>query len=159
MPLKGEGWGRGVSSLVSFGMRHWSVLIGVTVLLTCSLRDLAAAADKLRGPWPKAAPEAARSDGLETSVTGLAVRGALTAWHQVLSRADGPRSVMYPTASGFLGQAVAKHGMLIGIMMTTDRLLHEWDEQQCAPRIVKYGISRAYDPVEANDFWWAREAQ
>jgi hypothetical protein len=121
------------------------------------LRDLAAAADKLRGPWPKAAPEAARPDGLETSVTGLAVRGALTAWHQVLSRADGPRSVMYPTASGFLGQAVAKHGMLIGIMMTTDRLLHEWDEQQRAPRIVKYGISRAYDPVEANDFWWARD--
>jgi uncharacterized protein len=140
-------------------MRHWGVLIAVSVLLICSLGDLAAAADKLRGPWPKPVPEAARADGLETSVTGLAVRGALTAWHQVLTRADGPRSVMYPTASGFLGQAVAKHGMLIGIMMTTDRLLHEWDEQQRAPRIVKYGISRAYDPVEANDFWWAREAQ
>ena len=77
-------------------------------------------------------------------------------WHNVLSRADGPRSVMYPTASGFLGQAVAKHGMLIGITMTADRLLHEWDEQQRAPRIIKYGISRAYDPVEANDFWWGR---
>ena len=66
---------------------------------------------------------------------------------------------MYPTASGFLGQAAAKHGMLIGIMMTTDRLLHEWDEQQRAPRIVKYGTQRTYDPVEANDFWWARDAE
>jgi hypothetical protein len=92
-------------------------------------------------------------------VLGLAVRGALTAWHQVLTRADGPRSVMYPTASGFLGQAVAKHGMLIGIMMTTDRLLHEWDEQQRAPHIVKFGTKRSYDPVEANDFWWARDAE
>jgi hypothetical protein len=73
----------------------------------------------------------------------------------VLTRADGPRSVMYPTASAFLGQAVAKHGMLVGIVMTADRLLHEWDEQRRAPRIVKYGISRTYDPVEANDFWWA----
>jgi uncharacterized protein len=118
-----------------------------------------AAADKLREPWPKPAAQATRADGHETSVPGLAVRGALTAWHHVLSRADGPRSVMYPTASGFLGQAVAKHGMLIGIMMTTDRLLHEWDEQQRAPRIVKYGIPRAYDPVEANDFWWTWEAQ
>jgi hypothetical protein len=66
---------------------------------------------------------------------------------------------MYPTASGFLGQAVAKHGMLIGIMMTADRLLHEWDEQERAPRIVKYGVSRSYDPVEGNDFWWAQGAR
>jgi hypothetical protein len=65
---------------------------------------------------------------------------------------------MYPTASGFLA-GVAKHGMLIGIMMTTDRLLHEWDEQERAPRIVKYGIQRTYDPVEANDFWWTRDTK
>jgi uncharacterized protein len=122
------------------------------------LAGLAAADDKLRGPWPKAAGPT-RQETLETSVPGLAVRGALTAWHLVLSRADGPRSVMYPTASGYLGQAAAKHGMFIGIMMTTDRLLHEWDEQQRAPRIIKYGISRTYDPVEANDFWWAPAAE
>jgi hypothetical protein len=140
-------------------MRHWTVLICFTVFLICTLAGLAGAADKLRGPWPQPAPKTSPADGLETSVPGLAVRGALTAWHNVLTRADGPRSVMYPTASGFLGQAVAKHGMLIGIMMTTDRLLHEWDEQQRAPRIVKYGVSRAYDPVEANDFWWARDAE
>jgi uncharacterized protein len=142
-----------------FVMRYWVVPIWVTVLLTCSLSGLTAAADKLRGPWPQPTMEATRADGLETSVPELAVRGALTAWHHVLTRADGPRSVMYPTASGFLGQAVAKHGMLIGIMMTTDRLLHEWDEQQRAPRIVKYGIQRSYDPVEANDFWWARDTE
>src|SRR5919106_5050225 len=137
-------------------MRHWVVLIWFIVFLTYALAGLAGAVDKLRGPWPQPAPETSPADGLETSVPGLAVRGALTAWHNVLTRADGPRSVMYPTASGFLGQAVAKHGMLIGIMMTADRLLHEWDEQQRAPQIVKYGIQRAYDPVEANDFWWGR---
>src|SRR5262245_7808986 len=104
-------------------MRDWVVPIWVTVLLTCSLSGLAVPADKLRGPWPQPTVQAPQSDGLETSVPGLAVRGALTAWHRVLTRADGPRSVMYPTASGFLGQAVAKHGMLIGVMMTTDRLL------------------------------------
>lgn len=140
-------------------MRRWVVLLWIATLLICRIAGLAAAADKLRGPWPQPTVEAPRADGLETSVPGLAVRGALTAWHRVLTRADGPRSVMYPTASGFLGQAVDKHGVLIGIMMTTDRLLHEWDEQQRAPRIVKYGISRTYDPVEANDFWWARKAE
>jgi uncharacterized protein len=140
-------------------MRYWARRICVTVLLIYSLSGLAAAADKLRGPWPQPTVQTPRPDGLETSVPALAVRGALMAWHHVLTRADGPRSVMYPTASGFLGQAVAKHGMLIGTMMTTDRLLHEWDEQRRAPRIVKYGIERTYDPVEANDFWWARDAE
>ena len=140
-------------------MRHVVVVVGFVVLLTCCLAGLARAADKLRGPWPQPTLGGSRADGLVTSVPGLAVRGALTAWHNVLTRADGPRSVMYPTASGFLGQAVAKHGMLIGIMLTTDRLLHEWDEQQRAPRIVIYGVSRVYDPVEANDFWWAQDAE
>ncbi|HEX9869633.1 MAG TPA: hypothetical protein VGC99_13775 [Candidatus Tectomicrobia bacterium] len=140
-------------------MRHRVVLIWVLVILACGSTGLAVADDKLRGPWTK---PTAQPSGLaipEAPLPGLAVRGALNVWHNVLSRADGPRSVMYPTASGFLGQAVAKHGLLIGIMMTTDRLLHEWDEQKRVPGVVKYGISRAYDPVEANDFWWAQEAE
>jgi Putative membrane protein insertion efficiency factor len=140
-------------------MRSWITLIGVVVLLALGSGGLAATDDKLRGPWPTTSTKLLPQDAVETSVPALAARGALTAWHTVLTRADGPRSVMYPTASGYLGQAVAKHGMLIGIMMTTDRLLHEWDEQQRAPRIVKYGISRAYDPVEANDFWWTQKAE
>jgi uncharacterized protein len=136
-------------------MSRSTVVIGLIVLLSLCSWAAGASADKLRGPWQEAAREPSRQADLETSVPALAVRGALTAWHRVLTRADGPRSVMYPTASAFLGQAVAKHGMLFGVMMTADRLLHEWDEQQRAPRIVKYGVSRAYDPVEANDFWWA----
>jgi len=140
-------------------MRHWLVLIWVFVLFASGSVGRAIANDKLRGPWTTPATESSRLTTPEASLPGLAVRGTLSAWHNVLTRADGPRSVMYPTASGFLGQAVAKHGLLIGIMMTTDRLLHEWDEQKRVPRVVKYGISRAYDPVEANDFWWAREAE
>jgi hypothetical protein len=135
-----------------------AILLAATLLLCVGWRGNGMAEDKLRGPWPRAAAPL-RQETPATSVTALAVRGALTAWHQVLTRADGPRSVMYPTASGFLGQAAAKHGMLIGIMMTTDRIMHEWDEQRRAPRIVIYGISRAYDPVEANDFWWTRPSE
>lgn len=115
----------------------------------------AAIADPFRGPWSPPPPSPAPSPVFETSVPRLAVRGALMAWHRVLTRADGPRSPMYPTASAYLGQAAAKHGMVIGIVMTADRLMHEWDEQRRAPRIMVYGVPRAYDPVEANDFWWA----
>jgi uncharacterized protein len=140
--------------------RSGTVLMSLIVFLALGAGSLAMADDKLGGPWPQPIiTQPAGQSAFETSVPGLAVRGALTAWHTVLSRADGPRSVMYPTASGYLGQAVAKHGMVIGIMMTADRLLHEWDEQGRAPRVVKYGISRSYDPVEANDFWWVQAAE
>ena len=138
-------------------MPAWTMMIGIILLLTLgSVAPAGAADDKLRGPWPQTRVGPQPQDTRETSVPALAVHGALTAWHRVLTRADGPRSVMYPTASGFLGQATAKHGMLVGIVMTADRLLHEWDEQERAPRIVKFGIARAYDPVEANDFWWSQ---
>ncbi len=141
-------------------MRVCTVLMSVIVCMILGSGRPAVADDKLRGPWPQPIEtQPAGQSGSETSVPGLAVRGALTAWHTVLSRADGPRSVMYPTASGYLGQAAAKHGMLIGVVMTADRLLHEWDEQRRAPRIVKYGISRTYDPVQANDFWWAQAGE
>ncbi len=137
-------------------MRISAGVLSALVFIMLGLPGIGAAAeDTLRGPWANGAAPPSRRDALETSVPALAARGALTVWHRVLTRADGPRSVMYPTASGFLDQAIAKHGMLIGIVMTADRLLHEWDEQQRAPRIMKYGVSRAYDPVEANDFWWA----
>jgi uncharacterized protein len=150
---------RQLEARLSFGVGPWVTLIWVSVILMGSVSGVEAATDKLRGPWSQPVADATQANGLETSVPRLAVRGALTAWHEVLTRADGPRSVMYPTASGFLGQAVAKHGMLIGTIMTADRLLHEWDEQSRAPRIVKFGITRAYDPVEANDFWWANKTE
>jgi hypothetical protein len=155
---QGAGEVNGVGNhLVRCRVARWAILLGVMLLVFAATGR--AAEDKLKAPWREAAVEPPRQETLETSVPALAVRGALTAWHTVLTRADGPRSVMYPTASAFLGQAVAKHGMLIGVMMTADRLLHEWDEQQRAPRIIKYGISRTYDPVEANDFWWRRDAE
>ena len=135
------------------------VVIGIILISAFNAAPAVGAEDTLRGPWSSPPPQVRRPETLETSVPALVARGALAVWHRVLTRADGPRSVMYPTASGFLGQAVAKHGMLIGIVMTTDRLLHEWDEQARAPRVTRDGVSRTYDPVEANDFWWAQEAR
>jgi hypothetical protein len=140
-------------------MRPGRLLGGLVVALAAGAWLWPAHADPFRGPWAPPAKATGRPPSLETSVPKLAAHGALAAWHTVLTRADGPRSPMYPTASAYLGQAVAKHGLLIGIVMTADRLLHEWDEQRRAPRIVLYGVPRAYDPVDANDFWWASPAE
>jgi hypothetical protein len=75
-------------------------------------------------------------------------------YQQVISQVDGARSNMYPTGSAYARQVIQKHGAFLGIFLTTERLLHEGNEGQVAPRIRKYGIWRIYDPVEANDWWW-----
>ena len=75
-------------------------------------------------------------------------------FQQVISPVDGARSNMYPTGSAYARQAIKKHGALVGIVLTTERLMHEGNEDQVSPRIRKYGFWRVHDPVEANDWWW-----
>jgi putative component of membrane protein insertase Oxa1/YidC/SpoIIIJ protein YidD len=68
-------------------------------------------------------------------------------------RGDCP---MYPSCSEFSAQAIAKHGVMVGWMMTMDRLLRcGREELNLAPRVFDGGNLKAYDPVENNDFWWA----
>ncbi len=72
-----------------------------------------------------------------------------------ISRVDGNRCPMHPTCSRYSLEAIEKHGFLIGIVMTCDRLIHESNEMDYAP-LVEVGDSVKYaDPVENNDFWWS----
>lgn len=75
-------------------------------------------------------------------------------FQKVISPVDGARSAMYPTGSAYARQAFAKHGTLLGFVLTAERLMHEGNERLVAPRIRKHGRWRTYDPVEANDRWW-----
>lgn len=75
-------------------------------------------------------------------------------FQRVISPVDGARSNMYPTGSDYSRRVFRKHGALLGIVMTTERLMHEGNEVIVAPRIKKHGIWRVYDPVAANDWWW-----
>jgi len=63
---------------------------------------------------------------------------------------------MYPTCSAYSRLAVRKHGFFLGIMMTADRLIHEATEMEYAPLVLADRL-RYYDPVENNDFWWAKD--
>ncbi len=68
----------------------------------------------------------------------------------------GGQCPMYPSCSQYSRQAVARHGPVIGWVMTTDRLLRcGRDETHLSPRILINGRYKTYDPVEANDFWWS----
>jgi hypothetical protein len=58
---------------------------------------------------------------------------------------------MYPSCSQYSRQAVARHGIVKGWMMTMDRLMRcGRDETRRAPRILINGKWKYYDPVENN---------
>jgi hypothetical protein len=85
---------------------------------------------------------------------GVVLDRYLNFFQRVISPVDGARSNMYPTGSAYAREAIKKHGALLGLVLTTERLLHEGNEGISAPRIRKYGLWRIHDPVEANDWWW-----
>ncbi len=80
----------------------------------------------------------------------------LSFYQKLINPAIAGRCPMYPTCSQYSIQALHKHGPLIGIVMTADRMIHEVNEQQYAPMIRVGNRLRFHDTVENNDFWWYR---
>ncbi|MBN2568688.1 MAG: membrane protein insertion efficiency factor YidD [Deltaproteobacteria bacterium] len=72
-----------------------------------------------------------------------------------VSKVDGDRCPMYPTCSAYGVDAIRKHGFLIGIVMTADRLIHENNEMDYAVIVKKGARHRYFDPLSNNDFWWS----
>lgn len=77
-------------------------------------------------------------------------------YQRYITHVDGDRCPMYPTCSVYSAQAFHKHGPVVGVVMTADRLLHELDEQRHAPLRQVGNRLRYDDPVSNNDFWWYR---
>ena len=78
-------------------------------------------------------------------------------YQRVISVFDGDKCPMYPSCSHYSLQCLNKHGFVMGWMMTCDRLLHEPDEMFIAPTIRINETIKAYDPVQANDYWWYKK--
>ncbi len=74
-----------------------------------------------------------------------------------VSQVDGDRCPSLPSCSSYSVDVFKKHGFFIGWLMTVDRLIHESDEGSVSPNVYHNGRLRVLDPVENNDFWWARE--
>jgi len=63
---------------------------------------------------------------------------------------------MYPSDSEYSLQSLQKHGILVGWIMTMDRLMRcGRDETRLSPGVFINGKRKAYDPVGKNDFWWS----
>jgi len=71
-----------------------------------------------------------------------------------VSAVDGDRCPSEPTCSSYSVQVFKKHGLVMGWLMTVDRLIHEGDEWNVSPVKNRGGKGKIIDPVENNDFWW-----
>lgn len=79
----------------------------------------------------------------------------LKSMQRFISRADGDRCAMYPTCSHYASEAFAHEGIMMGWVLTCDRLLRcGRDEKRLAKPIRVQGQKYAYDPLDANTFWW-----
>ena len=128
------------------------VLLGLTISFFIWSTHVAFA-DNMKGPKELQVTPRRKSTATQAAPSQVFDR-LLHFYQQVVSQVDGARSNMYPTGSTYARQVIKKRGVLLGTILTAERLLHEGNEKQVAPRIRKYGIWRIYDPVDANDWWW-----
>lgn len=80
---------------------------------------------------------------------------AIRFYQKFLSGADGHRCPMTPSCSSYALQAIERHGIIKGWIMSCDRLMRcGRDELKRGPKVnTRHGV-RCKDPVANNDFWW-----
>lgn len=79
-------------------------------------------------------------------------------YQEYISPVDGNRCPMHPSCSAYANEAFEKHGLLMGWIMTCDRLVRcGRDETKLSPTITLDSREYTYDPVDANDFWWVEK--
>lgn len=105
-------------------------------------------------------PFQAHADGLDKqdrsdAATEGPVITPIGLFRSLVSKADGDRCPMYPTCSHYASEAFSQKGLLLGWILTCDRLLRcGRDETRSAPKIRVHDSIHTYDPLSANTFWW-----
>jgi len=85
--------------------------------------------------------------------------GLLEFYRTVISPVNGDQSDVAPVHSLYGVQAIRRHGVLLGSVLTTGRLIHEGDELRFAPVFREQGRVFHFDPMENNTYWlweWLR---
>ncbi len=136
-----------------FQCRRFQVVgVSALFLLILLLPGHLSAEDRMKGPELQPIRKKVIHD-LPVSTLKWVGSGAIHLYSKVISPADGPRSPSYPTSTAYSREAINTHGFLMGILLTADRLLHEADINK-GPRMIHHGVSRYYDPVKYNTYWW-----
>ena len=73
--------------------------------------------------------------------------GCVKFYQEYVSPVRGGHCPMYPSCSAYSIQAIQKHGFLIGIVMTADRLIHEMNEMVIGKYFDFVGAEKCYPLV------------
>lgn len=124
--------------------RRWCGILG----LAAALGAVGPAAAE--EPWPApAAPAAEPAAGYGQTCGRL----WLKAYQNGFSRMMKSPCQMQPSCSAYSLEAIQKHGILGGTLLTADRLYHEGSIQRSAPLVRVGDRLRYWDPVEDNVMW------
>ena len=129
------------------------LLFGMTALL----KEARAEAACMREPPPAACNpgKTDRDAGTPRAYPEMLANAGLSFYQVVLRRFIPSTCPMEPSCSNYAREAIARHGVLPGTLLTADRLLHEKTE---APRSRKVWREphgwRSLDPVEKHTRWW-----
>ncbi len=94
-------------------------------------------------------------DNAVRSKTKSCTNPIMGVYQEYISPVDGDRCRMFPSCSNYASDAFQKHGVLMGWIMTCDRLVRcGRDEVTLSGSITKNQKERCHDPVYGNDFWW-----
>ena len=140
------------------------------VIALMLLAAQAAYAGQQWGPWSsnsdapvlltradRETPVVKQREGTESGIAATPFLWLLKIYQNYISPVKGDRCPMYPTCSQYSVQAMHKHGPIIGVVMTADRLIHESDEPAFVPSRKVGNRYRYIDPLENNDFWWYKK--
>ncbi len=62
----------------------------------------------------------------------------------------------HPSCSAYALEAYQKHGLILGTLLTADRLIAEQGRMEEGPWVWVKGRRCVDDPLSANTFWWPR---
>jgi len=85
--------------------------------------------------------------------------GLLGFYRRVISPVNGDQSDVAPVHALYGVQAIRQYGVLLGSVLTTERLIHEPDTLRFAPVFRERGREFYFDPLEYNTYWlwdWLR---
>ncbi len=127
-------------------------------------------ANTMRAPGPRSGPRLPLGLPLHTGYGAFLARpvrstpqplflGLLEFYRTVVSPVNGSNSDLAPVPSLYAVQAIKAHGVLLGSLLTTERLLHEPSVIPHAPSFLEGGREFFYDPLPWNTYWlpaWLR---
>lgn len=151
-PAAFHGCGTLPRSLHGFSRRGYRFLLVIVLASCCVLFALAPA---FCSPSAMRAPDASQvrqkeSPDPETSLPGIVLLGAVTAYRKFISPTYGDRCGFYPSCSAFGRDAVSSNGVFTGVALTADRLMRCNPFKRPGSFYLLLHDGRLYDPVENN---------